>query len=175
MLRSEPSSSVTTPAGGGDISPAVKDGATSLAVATPGQALTVIEPPKPDDAPAAVCSDEMKQLVIANDWLRCELTAANEELDRLREVIKGLKDAVFIAQQAVFNEGLARISAEDELAAMAQATGYVVMPDYPDMTIHQSMASARDEAEHLVGSDDPVHVVAIVDTARLAITWKNAA
>lgn len=86
MLRSEPSSSVTTPAGGGDISPAVKDGATSLAVATPGQALTVVEPPKPDESPAAVGSDEMTA-----DWLRAQLTAANEEIGRLRLLQKAYR------------------------------------------------------------------------------------
>ena len=80
------SSSVTTPAGGGDISPAVKDGATSLAVATPGQALTVVEPPKPDESPAAVGSDEMTA-----DWLRAQLTAANEEIGRLRLLQKAYR------------------------------------------------------------------------------------
>lgn len=180
MLRSEPSSSVTTPAGGGDISPAVKDGATSLAVATPDQALTVVEPPKPDESPAAVGSDEMKQLVIVNDWLRCELTAANEELDRLREVIKGLKDAVFIAQQAIFNEGLARISAEDELKEQSnKSIGYTVILNTPDQLIHADLDSARREAQDYLLNDavqnDTVHVAAIVDTAHIAVTWSNAA
>lgn len=179
-LRSEPSSSVTTPAGGGDISPAVKDGATSLAVATPDQALTVVEPPKPDESPAAVGSDEMKQLVIVNDWLRCELTAANEELDRLREVIKGLKDAVFIAQQAIFNEGLARISAEDELKEQSnKSIGYTVILNTPDQLIHADLDSARREAQDYLLNDavqnDTVHVAAIVDTAHIAVTWSNAA
>lgn len=179
MLRSEPSSSVTTPAGGGDISPAVKDGATSLAVATPGQALTVVEPPKPDESPAAVGSDEIKQLGIANDWLRCELDAANEELDRLRKEITTLNDGLFSARQAVFNEGLGRIEAEDKLKAQSQVIGYTVILNTPDQLIHEDLYSARREAQDYLLNDavqnDTVHVAAIVDTARVSITWSNAA
>lgn len=179
-LRNEPNSSVTTQAGSGDITPAAAHCSTSLASATPGKGADVIEPPKPDEAPAAVCSDEMKQLVIANDWLRCELTAANEELDRLREVIKGLKDAVFIAQQAIFNEGLARISAENELKEQSnKSIGYTVILNTPDQLIHADLDSARREAQDYLLNDavqnDTVHVAAIVDTAHIAVTWSNAA
>lgn len=180
MLRSKPSSSVTTQAGSGDITPAAAHCSTSLASATPGKGADVIEPPKPDDAPDAVCSDEMiKELGIANDWLRAELTAANEELDRLREVVKSLNEAVFIAQQAIFKEGLARISAEDELKEQSKKSiGYTVILNTQDQLIHADLDSARREAQDYLLNDtvqnDTVHVAAIVDTAHIAITWKNA-
>lgn len=157
MLRSEPSSSVTTPAGGGDISPAVKDGATSLAVATPGQALTVVEPPKPDDAPAAVCSDEKKTLTW--DDLYDQLRAKRKECMALREQIAAKDD---------------EISEMQRRGAFAPI-GYAIIPDFPDMTIHQSLASARAEAEETVGTDGPIHVVALLATAEMAIAWKRAA
>lgn len=42
-------------------------------------------PPKPDDLPVAAGADEkIKDLQAANDWLRAELGAANDEIDRLR-------------------------------------------------------------------------------------------
>jgi len=157
MLRSEPSSSVTTPAGGGDISPAVKDGATSLAVATPGQALTVVEPPMPDDAPAAVGSDEKKTLTW--DDLYDQLRAKRKECMALREQIAAKDDEIYAMQRR---------------GAFAPI-GYAIIPDFPDMTIHQSLASARAEAEETVGTDGPIHVVALLATAEMAITWKNAA
>lgn len=47
-----------TPAGGGDISPAVADRATSLA-SNSGEAAAVVEPPKLDDVPAEARSDEI--------------------------------------------------------------------------------------------------------------------
>ena len=161
MLRSEPSSSVTTPAGGGDISPAVKDGATSLAVATPGQALTVVEPPKPDEAPAAVCSDEKMQDQTVSLW------SLLEERDR---TIAAMRDLIASKDDEI-----------TELQKMLKGFGpgyrYAVMPDYPDIILHQTLASARAEAEETVGTEPggPVHVVAIIDTAELAITWKRAA
>lgn len=51
------------------------------------------------------------------------------------------------------------------------------MPDYPDIILHQTLASARAEAEETVGIEPggPVHVVAIIDTAELSVTWKRAA
>jgi hypothetical protein len=97
MLRSEPSSSVTTPAGGGDISPAVKDGATSLAVETPGQALTVVEPPKPDESPAAVGSDEKKTLTW--DDLYDQLRAKRKECMALREQVAAKDDEIYAMQR----------------------------------------------------------------------------
>jgi hypothetical protein len=48
----------TTPAGGGDITPAPDDRSTSLAK-NPGEASGVVEPPKPEASPAAAGSDEM--------------------------------------------------------------------------------------------------------------------
>jgi len=47
----------TTPAGGGDISPATADRSTSLAQNS-GEATVVVEPPKPEASPAQACSDE---------------------------------------------------------------------------------------------------------------------
>lgn len=157
MLRSEPSSSVTTPAGGGDISPAVKDGATSLAVATPGQALTVVEPPKPDEAPAAVCSDE--KITLTWDDLYDQLRAKRKECMALREQIAAKDDEIYAMQRR----------------GVFAPIGYAIIPDFPDMTIHQSLASARAEAEETVGTDGPIHVVALLATAEMAITWKNEA
>ena len=157
ILRSEPSSSVTTPAGGGDISPAVKDGATSLAVATPGQALTVVEPPKPDESPAAVGSDEKKTLTW--DDLYDQLRAKRKECMALREQIAAKDDEIYEMQRR---------------GAFAPI-GYAIIPDFQDMTIHQSLASARAEAEETVGTDGPIHVVALLATAEMAITWKNEA
>lgn len=48
----------TTPAGGGDISPAAVDRSTSLA-SNSGEATVVVEPPKPEASPAQACSDEI--------------------------------------------------------------------------------------------------------------------
>jgi len=48
----------TTPAGGGDISPATADRSTSLA-SNSGEATVVVEPPKPEASPAKACSDEI--------------------------------------------------------------------------------------------------------------------
>lgn len=157
MLRSEPSSSVTTPAGGGDISPAVKDGATSLAVATPGQALTVVEPPKPDESPAAVGSDE--KITLTWDDLYDQLRAKRKECMALREQIAAKDDEIYAMQRR----------------GVFAPIGYAIIPDFPDMTIHQSLASARAEAEETVGTDGPIHVVALLATAEMAITWKNEA
>ena len=48
-----------------------------------GKAVTA--PPKPDDLPVAAGADEkIKDLQAANDWLRAELGAAKDEIDRLR-------------------------------------------------------------------------------------------
>lgn len=160
-LRNEPNSSVTTPAGGGDISPAVKDGATSLAVATPGQALTVVEPPKPDESPAAVGSDEKMQDQTVSLW------SLLEERDR---TIAAMRDLIASKDDEI-----------TELQKMLKGFGpgyrYAVMPDYPDIILHQTLASARAEAEETVGIEPggPVHVVAIIDTAELSVTWKRAA
>ncbi|HQL10608.1 MAG TPA: hypothetical protein PLE35_13465 [Lentisphaeria bacterium] len=152
-----PKSSVTQ-AGSGEITPAAAHCATLLASETPGKGADVIEPPKPDDAPAAVCSDETGLQIKAHaKWLRDELTDANLKIDELHRLIAA-KDGVINA-----------------LRQLAEPAGYVIMPDYPDMTIHQSIANARLEAEETLEASDRVHVVAIVDTARLAITWSNAA
>jgi len=48
----------STPAGGGDITPAPDDRSTSLAKNS-GEASGVVEPPKPEASPAAAGSDEM--------------------------------------------------------------------------------------------------------------------
>lgn len=160
-LRNEPNSSVTTPAGGGDISPAVKDGATSLAVATPGQALTVVEPPMPDESPAAVGSDEMMEDQTVSLW---------SLIDERERTIATLYDTIASKDDEI-----------TELQKMLKGFGpgykYAVMPDYPDIILHQTLASARAEAEETVGIEPggPVHVVAIIDTAELSVTWKRAA
>ena len=156
-LCSEPSLSVTTQAGSGDITPAAAHCSTSLASATPGKGADVIEPPKPDDAPAAVCSDEKKTLTW--DDLYDQLRAKRKECMALREQIAAKDD---------------EISEMQRRGAFAPI-GYAIIPDFPDMTIHQSLASARAEAEETVGTDGPIHVVALLATAEMAITWKNEA
>ena len=156
-LCSEPSLSVTTQAGSGDITPAAAHCSTSLASATPGKGADVIEPPKPDDAPAAVCSDEKKTLTW--DDLYDQLRAKRKECMALREQIAAKDDEIYAMQRR---------------GAFAPI-GYAIIPDFPDMTIHQSLASARAEAEETVGTDGPIHVVALLATAEMAITWKNAA
>ena len=156
-LCSEPSLSVTTQAGSGDITPAAAHCSTSLASATPGKGADVIEPPKPDDAPAAVCSDEKKTLTW--DDLYDQLRAKRKECMALREQIAAKDD---------------EISEMQRRGAFAPI-GYAIIPDFPDMTIHQSLASARAEAEETVGTDGPIHVVALLATAEMAIAWKRAA
>jgi len=89
-LRNEPNSSVTTQAGSGDITPAAAHCSTSLASATPGKGADVIEPPKPDEAPAAVCSDEKKTLTW--DDLYDQLRAKRKECMALREQIAAKDD-----------------------------------------------------------------------------------
>ena len=69
---------------------------------------------------------------------------------------------------------------DDEISEMQRRgafapIGYAIIPDFPDMTIHQSLASARAEAEETVGTDGPIHVVALLATAEMAIAWKRAA
>ena len=156
-LCNEPNSSVTTQAGSGDITPAAAHCSTSLASATPGKGADVIEPPKPDDAPAAVCSDEKKTLTW--DDLYDQLRAKRKECMALREQIAAKDD---------------EISEMQRRGAFAPI-GYAIIPDFPDMTIHQSLASARAEAEETVGTDGPIHVVALLATAEMAIAWKRAA
>lgn len=156
-LRNEPNSSVTTQAGSGDITPAAAHCSTSLSSATPGKGADVIEPPKPDEAPAAVCSDEKKTLTW--DDLYDQLRAKRKECMALREQIAAKDDEIYAMQRR---------------GAFAPI-GYAIIPDFPDMTIHQSLASARAEAEETVGTDGPIHVVALLATAEMAITWKNAA
>jgi len=56
----------STPAGGGEISPAVPDRATSLATSLSGEAGTVA-PPKPDDSPVAAGADEIDITTIHDD------------------------------------------------------------------------------------------------------------
>ena len=160
-LRNEPNSSVTTQAGSGDITPAAAHCSTSLASATPGKGADVIEPPKPDEAPAAVCSDEKMQDQTVSLW------SLLEERDR---TIAAMRDLIASKDDEI-----------TELQKMLKGFGpgyrYAVMPDYPDIILHQTLASARAEAEETVGTEPggPVHVVAIIDTAELAITWKRAA
>lgn len=151
----------------GPITPAAAHCATLLASETPGKGADVIEPPKPDDAPAAVCSDEIKELGIANDWLRCELDAANEELERVRAE---LKEANRRGNEMAYELINTPVTCVEHM-------GYAIMPDYPDIILHQTLASARAEAEQTVGIEPggPVHVVAIIDTAELSVTWKRAA
>lgn len=48
-----------TPAGGGDISPAAADRSASLASRNLGEAAAVVEPPTPEQPPAAAGSDEI--------------------------------------------------------------------------------------------------------------------
>lgn len=156
-LCSEPSLSVTTQAGSGDITPAAAHCSTSLASATPGKGADVIEPPKPDDAPAAVCSDEKKTLTW--DDLYDQLRAKRKECMALREQIAAKDDEIYEMQRR---------------GAFAPI-GYAIIPDFQDMTIHQSLASARAEAEETVGTDGPIHVVALLATAEMAIAWKRAA
>lgn len=166
LLTVAPRSSVTQ-AGSGEITPAAAHCATLLASETPGKGADVIEPPKPDDAPAAVCSDEIKELGIANDWLRCELDAANEELERVRAE---LKEANRRGNEMAYELINTPVTCVEHM-------GYAIMPDYPDIILHQTLASARAEAEQTVGIEPggPVHVVAIIDTAELSVTWKRAA
>lgn len=179
-------SSVTTQAGSGDITPAVADASTSLASAFPGQAATVIEPPIPDDAPVAVRSDESalsKSVTEFCEWIgnRCMVRTPRN----LREA-KAVFDAIELAGLEMTKKILkleTLTASKDEEITELQRRGhryehdavFVVMPDYPDMTIHQSIETARAEAEAEAMENSPVHVVAIVDTAEVAIKWKRAA
>lgn len=49
---------VSTPAGGGDVSPAAEDRSTSQGLRFPGEASAVAAPPEPDEAPAEASADE---------------------------------------------------------------------------------------------------------------------
>ena len=49
---------VSTPAGGGDVTPAAEDRSTSHGLRFPGEASAVTAPPGPDDAPAEASADE---------------------------------------------------------------------------------------------------------------------
>ena len=50
---------VSTPAGGGDVTPAVEDRSTSQGLRFLGEASAVIAPPEPDEAPAEASADEI--------------------------------------------------------------------------------------------------------------------
>lgn len=49
---------VSTPAGGGDLTPAAEDRSTSQGLRFPGEASAVTAPPEPDEAPAKASADE---------------------------------------------------------------------------------------------------------------------
>jgi hypothetical protein len=185
--------SVTTQAMRGDISMAVADDATSLASALPGQAATVIEPPKPDDAPVAVRSDESalsKSVTEFCEWVTERV--GYRQARNLREV-KEVIDTLWLSLAELEGQINERertektlrdlIASKDEEITELQRIGhryehnecYVVMPDYPDMTIHSSLDTARAEAEAEAMENSPVHVVAIIDTAEIAVKWKRAA
>jgi hypothetical protein len=57
---------MTTPAGGGEISPASANRSTSLDSRTPGEVADVVEPPKQDDVPVEARSDEIDVEIF--DW-----------------------------------------------------------------------------------------------------------
>jgi hypothetical protein len=192
-LLDKQNDSVTTPAGGGDISPATLDGATSLASVPPGRAKVVIEPPKRDESPVAVRSDESalsKSVTEFCTWvghragvrIPLNLRECKAVIENLKSDGAALTTALEQAETIKIMQDL--IASKDdeitELQKMLKGFGpgyqYAIMPDYPDMTIHQSLANARLEAEDLANEgSSPVHVVAIIDTAELAIKWKRAA
>jgi hypothetical protein len=193
MWLDKQNDSVTTQAMRGDISMAVADDATSLASALPGQAATVIEPPKRDESPVAVRSDESalsKSVTEFCTWvghragvrIPLNLRECKAVIENLKSDGAALTTALEQAETIKIMQDL--IASKDdeitELQKMLKGFGpgyqYAIMPDYPDMTIHQSLANARLEAEDLANEgSSPVHVVAIIDTAELAIKWKRAA
>jgi hypothetical protein len=189
-LLDKQNDSVTTPAGGGDISPATLDGATSLASVPPGRAKVVIEPPKPDEAPVAVRSDESalsKSVTEFCEWVgKRNITAARQPIN-LRECkdvfsLVMLEASTFLEQEQTIKQlrellavEKSKVLANTKAPAPIQHASYVVMPDYPDMTIHSSLDTARAEAEAEALENSPVHVVAIIDTAEIAVKWQRAA
>ena len=179
--------SVTTQAGSGDITPAVADASTSLASAFPGQAATVIEPPIPDDAPVAVRSDESalsKSVTEFCDWIgnRC-MVRTPRNLREAKAVIDAIELAGLEMAKKILKLESLTASKDEEITELQRRghryehdAAFVVMPDYPDIKIHQSLITARAEAEELaLDGVDLVHVVAIVDTAEISIKWKRAA
>jgi DNA-binding MarR family transcriptional regulator len=185
--------SVTTQAMRGDISMAVADDATSLASDLPGQAATVIEPPKRDESPVAVRSDESalsKSVTEFCEWVgkRCQLRTPRT-LREAKDVIEALEQAGNDLGKRIEERDRTEktlrdlIASKDDEITELQRRGhryehnecYVVMPDYPDMTIHSSLDTARAEAEAEAMENSPVHLVAIIDTAEMQISWKNAA
>lgn len=140
----------------------------------------VVAPPKPEIKPAAAGADvkakpvvkaclttENAQLKSDDDVWQANLNGMRVMLDERERTIATLNDLIASKDDEI-----------TELQKMMKGFGpgysYAIMPDYPDMTIHKSLANARAEAEETVGTDGAVHVVCIVDSAEMAIKWKRA-
>lgn len=66
-----------TPAGGGDISPAAADRSASLASRNMGEAAAVVEPPTPEQPPAAAGSDE----IVVDEVFAFEISGCDQAHD----------------------------------------------------------------------------------------------
>ena len=179
----------TTQAMSGDVTIAAADDATSLASASPGQAVAVVEPPTPDDAPVAVRSDESalsKSVTEFCEWVgkRCQLRTPRN-LREAKDVIEALEQAGVDLAKKILGQDSAIKNLQTEMLATSpayrdgQIIGYAIIPDSDGMIIHANEASARDEAAHLIVEESDAystaHLVAIIDTAEMQISWKNAA
>jgi hypothetical protein len=65
------------------------------------------------------------------------------------------------------------------IGRIKEPIGFAVIPDHDGMIIHTSESSAREEAAHLIVEESDAygtaHLVAILDTAEMQISWKRAA
>jgi len=133
----------------------------------------VSAPPKPDDLPVAACAD-VKKLALSWDELYDQWRAKCIEVSWLHEEINTHKDIIAEREKAI-----AEIALRAQSIRESSVIGYAVIPDIDGMIIHNSEKSAREEAAHLIVEESDAystaHLVAILDTAELAIKWSLAA